>query len=107
MGVEALQRKLEVPLSEAGAHTGKSNIISASFLCSPSLGNVPSMRRGTYSYLISVYRMNGWMGGTMSPISSGAPRWDVWPERSLRLQAHSLPRAEILARMAEVQCLED
>ena len=73
MGVEALQRKLEVPLSEAGAHTGKSNIISASFLCSPSLGNVPSMRRGTYSYLISVYRMNGWMGGTMSPISSGAP----------------------------------
>lgn len=33
--------------------------------------------------------------------------WNVWPELGLTLQAHSLPRAEVLACMAEVQCLED
>ena len=31
------------------------------------------MRPGTYPYVINVYRMNGRMGGTMSPISYGAP----------------------------------
>ena len=33
--------------------------------------------------------------------------WHVWSELGLMLQAHSLPRAEVPARMAEVQCLDD